>query len=316
MNRFFLVIILATAAFFTNQQFSMAICAQTGNTADGGNIIDCPGPVQSTPLNPGSSPATTTLADEVNVLPGGGINTSDDTAIFTSLGDDVINVMGEVSSTAGNGVLTSVGNDTVIVDGGSIMSTTNTAINTASQDDTVIVNGGNINGFQGAILLGSGNDTATIKGGTLTSFSFNLINSASGNDTVTINGGIFIPDEVSVFLGDDDDTLRLGGDVDLGGIIDCGEDFDTIIFAMTVPEQFIPEVSQRITTAGLPNGNIIINGIFYEWENCELLTNELVPGNTGRVAPIPTLSQWGLIAMAGVIGIVGLITVRKRAAAS
>ncbi len=34
----------------------------------------------------------------------------------------------------------------------------------------------------------------------------------------------------------------------------------------------------------------------------------------GRVRPIPTLSEWGLLAMAGVLGIVGLLAVRRRKA--
>lgn len=38
------------------------------------------------------------------------------------------------------------------------------------------------------------------------------------------------------------------------------------------------------------------------------------PPPPGSLEPIPTLSEWGLIAMAGVLGIIGLFVLRRRSA--
>jgi IPTL-CTERM motif len=53
-----------------------------------------------------------------------------------------------------------------------------------------------------------------------------------------------------------------------------------------------------------------------------LQDNAVCDANTGRcrteltpidgVTPIPTLSEWGLIAMAGVLGIIGFMVIRRR----
>lgn len=86
----------------------------------------------------------------------------------------------------------------------------------------------------------------------------------------------------------------------------------SIIFAMEVPEELLPFISSQIALADPEDGSITINGFFYSWENCELLVNNLV--GVRNVRPIPTLSEWGLIAMAGVLGIIGLLTMRRRKA--
>ena len=79
---------------------------------------------------------------------------------------------------------------------------------------------------------------------------------------------------------------------------------------MDVPEEALPFISSQILGAGLPDGSITINGLFYEWTQCELLVNQL--NGVRVVRPIPTLSEWGLIAMAGILGIVGLFFVARR----
>ncbi|MGH7850323.1 MAG: IPTL-CTERM sorting domain-containing protein, partial [Thermodesulfobacteriota bacterium] len=52
-----------------------------------------------------------------------------------------------------------------------------------------------------------------------------------------------------------------------------------------------------------------------DFENCR---QRLIRGcNLNLINPIPTLSQWGMIAMAGVLGIIGLfVAVRRRKAAA
>ncbi len=47
----------------------------------------------------------------------------------------------------------------------------------------------------------------------------------------------------------------------------------------------------------------------------ELCRARLIIGCGLNMKPVPTLSEWGLIAMAGVLGIVGLLAVRRRAVA-
>jgi len=36
------------------------------------------------------------------------------------------------------------------------------------------------------------------------------------------------------------------------------------------------------------------------------------PNNIHTIVSVPTLSEWGLIAMAGVLGIIGLLVMRRR----
>ena len=54
--------------------------------------------------------------------------------------------------------------------------------------------------------------------------------------------------------------------------------------------------------------SIEINGFFYEWTQCEELINNLQTVQRN----VPTLSEWGLIAMAGLLGIVGFMIIRRR----
>ncbi len=49
---------------------------------------------------------------------------------------------------------------------------------------------------------------------------------------------------------------------------------------------------------------------------CSALTQTMTLVVGGIARPIPTLSEWGLIAMAGVLGIVGFLAVRRRKAAA
>jgi len=79
---------------------------------------------------------------------------------------------------------------------------------------------------------------------------------------------------------------------------------------MDVPEGSVAFISSQIAGLDPAGDSITINGLFYQWEDCEELVNELVGVRNAR--PIPTLSEWGLIAMAGVLGIVGFMVMRRR----
>ena len=111
-------------------------------------------------------------------------------------------------------------------------------------------------------------------------------------------------------LGGDDDTLTLGtGAVLINGTIDCGGGIDTIIFTMAVPTNHVDEITAEINSKDPAGDSITINNLFYEWVDCE----ELIPELTGGfISPVPTLSEWGLIAMAGILGIVGFMVMRRR----
>ena len=215
-------------------------------------------------------------------------------------------------------IFTDIGDDTVIVNGG-LIETPTQAISVGGGNNTVIVNGGilrtNIGNSGEIIDSGSGPDIITINSGIIgpPGGTDEIILSGGGPDIVTLNGGIYIKgDDEVIDLSGSNDTITFGGNIDLGGFVNCGSGVDTIIFAMEVPEELIPSVSSQIAAAGLPDGNVTINGILYEWVECEILLSELKPINETR--PIPTLSQWGLIAMALVLGIAGVIYGRRRLA--
>ena len=178
------------------------------------------------------------------------------------------------------------------------------------EDDVVSVEDSTVTGDDDGLALASGDDTATVVGSNVAGAGSDGVDCGSGNDTVTVEDSTINGNNASIdgSLGNDLITLKTGANIP--ELIDCGEDFDTIMFAMDVPEEAVGAISSQILQAGLPNGSITINGLFYEWENCELLVPQL--NGVPVVRPIPTLSEWGLIAMAGILGIVGLLYIRRR----
>jgi len=59
---------------------------------------------------------------------------------------------------------------------------------------------------------------------------------------------------------------------------------------------------------------IVIIG-FFEGESCNEQTG-LCTGFMPAPDPVPTLTEWGLIAMAGVLGLAGFMVIRRRKAAA
>jgi len=137
-----------------------------------------------------------------------------------------------------------------------------------------------------------------------------------GDDQITIINsrvaGFTMIDPIpsAIIMGDDNDTVTLGTGAQIDGLIRCEEGFDTIIFAMDVFEGAVAAITAQILGKNPAGDSITINNLFYEWEDCELLVSELV--GVRDLRPIPTLSQWGLIAMAGILGIVGFMVMRRR----
>ena len=108
--------------------------------------------------------------------------------------------------------------------------------------------------------------------------------------------------------GSDDDTIKLGTGAVILGLSTGGVGFDTLVFEMGVTETSIPSLCAQILSKDPSGDEITINGLFYEWIEFEVILCELVPA----ARPIPTLSEWGLIAMAGVLGIIALLAIRGR----
>ena len=343
MRTFLIVGFITICLSFGLSQVSYAVCVQNGNTPGGGNIINCPAPVQNGPLNIGTVPNTTNLADELNLPAGGGIDTPGVTAVDMEDGDDIVNVNG--GSVMGiSAIVLGDGNHTVTMNGGTLIGTTGQAID-ANQNSTNIIsiNGGLLDGENQAIQTGAGGDDITVNGGTLTADDIQVIDTSGGNDRVTINagslensgfgdnneiidtssgndvvalnGGTYMLSSGfdSVDLGSNNDLLTFGANVNLDGFVDCGTGFDTLVFAMEVPEDLVLLISSEIIGSNPAGDSIVINDITYEWEDCELLLAQLVAG-PNPVRPIPTLSQWGLIALAGIMGIVGVLFVRRKVA--
>ena len=146
---------------------------------------------------------------------------------------------------------------------------------------------------------------------TVTSLQSDAIETSNQDDMVTITNSIITPGPGSfaVDLGNGNDMLTLNNGADLRGGIDCRDDIDTVVFAMAVPTNQIAEITAEIDSKSPAGDSISINGLFYQWQDCEELVAEL---EGGFITPVPTLSEWGLISMAGLLGIVGFMVVRRR----
>ncbi|MEM7009289.1 MAG: IPTL-CTERM sorting domain-containing protein [Thermodesulfobacteriota bacterium] len=251
----------------------------------------------------------------VNVLEGTEINTEDDElldAIRTSGGNDLINVTRAIVRGGDSGIETGGANDTINVIG-ALVSADFRGIEAGNQDDTVnIMEGADIIST-GEIAIQTGNDMdkVTVDDSTVTSFVNDGIETANAEDMVTITNSVITggPGFFAVDLGNGDDMLTLNNGADLRGGIDCRDDFDILVFAMQVPTDELDELTAQIEASDPEGGSITINRLFYEWENCEELVADL---SGGFISPVPTLSEWGLIAMAGLLGIVGFIMVRRK----
>ena len=313
MNRLFLITVITVLTFFAHQQVTLAVC-----TEGPPNNFTC----DTNPPNPdptGVQQETNMNNLTVTVLPGAGIDTipanggNDGTAIQTDNGNDKITVTNANLSGEG-GINTTRGNDEINVTGSTILATNGRGIFAGNDNDIVNVADTEITSTSDALDSGDDDDTVNVTRTTLFSSNNDALESGGGSDIVTISySKITSTGNEAIDLFSRDDILTLGNEVILESLveqIDCGNGFDTIVFAMDVPEEAVGLISSQILSAGLPDGSITINGLFYDWNNCELLVPQL--NGVRVIRPIPTLSEWGLIAMAGILGLIGFIAIRKK----
>ena len=338
MRIFLGLTLLAITISFGFSQHSMAVCSESAP-----DVFTC----DTNPPNPdpnGVQQAGNNNNLTVNVLPGAGIDTVDDEGIRTANGDDVVTVDNgtiEVFSEDGinvwrgkNVVNVTDSTITVMTDSGSDapiegLDNTNTftiirsvitggrdGINTGDGIDTItLVDSSLFSGQEGMQLTG-GDDIVDIKGSIVEGGEGPFdegIEFASGNDTLTVEDSRVSGTE-SIDGGGGNDLMTFNTGANITDLIDCGEDFDTLVFAMDVPEDLVTFISSQILQSDPAADSIEINGLTYEWIDCEMLVAELSGGAPVPVRPIPTLSEWGMIAMAGILGLAGLMVVRRRVA--
>ena len=128
-------------------------------------------------------------------------------------------------------------------------------------------------------------------------------------DTATLSNGLTGNDIVELIcpngnLGDDSDSII--------------EPFVLGIFTdlPPKPDYFVSEGFQGTKTCVINAdgvSNLSLELTDSEYNNCR---RRLVEGCNLNFRPIPTLSEWGLITMAGLMGIVGFIVIRRRKVAA
>ncbi len=313
MNKLITATIIAVAISFAYTELTQAVCVE--GPAD---TFTC----NTDPPNPDLGGVQASIANDVtvNVLPDAEINTQGQPgnldAIRTGNGSDDITITGGAVRAEDVGVNSGNNNDTVkVVD--SIVSALERAIDPGNGADTVMVEDSEITcDEEDCIHTGNGEDVVMVNGSLVTGLSGDGIETANQDDQVTISDSIITGDVgfFAVDLGNGDDTLTIGTGAVLNNGIDCRDDFDTLIFAMEVPEEAVAFISSELAGKDPAGDSITINNIFYQWQECEVIVSQLV--GVPNVRPIPTLSEWGLIAMAGVLGFAGLLVVRRRQAAA
>ena len=332
-----LITLLALSFAYTDQASAQG-CVVTGATPDGGEVVNCSG-------TDTDGITTTNQGDEVTVEEDADISRTGDNVIDTLEGDDVVRVNGgrieglgptdvcvkmgegnnEFHMTAGTLIgqeegidIIGLGRSKITIEGGTIDVTDGNeeAIDGATGPDEVYIMGGLIIGADAAIMTRQGNDIIIITGGRIvqTDSSDQTVDGGSDDDLISVSNAVVdgtLAQNNEAINGDSgDDTVKLGTGAVILGKSSGGEDFDTLVFEMEVREEQIDSICSQILSLDPNAGSITINGLFYEWIEFEVIKCEIKPV-VGK--PIPTLSQWGLIAMVGLIGIAGvLFAVRRR----
>ena len=217
---------------------------------------------------------------------------------FLDAGDDMLTITDSTIITSVGGVTIPVGegNDTTVITGATIMSgpgVSRSFTGGPGMEDLTIINSTITNTSADAtVSLGADDDKVFVSHSTITNITNNFpLQGAAGNDELTVGTAAIIP-----------------GGIDCDGDMSVG--FDTLIFAMEVPASQLEAVTEEIENLPTPDGSITINNILYEYRNCDIIEADL-----GIAEPIPALSTWGMLAMAGLLGIAGLIMIRcKRTA--
>ncbi len=111
------------------------------------------------------------------------------------------------------------------------------------------------------------------------------ITDATGEDGADLEGGIAADNRGNLYLGDNED--------DQPNIVLVKNAKTSIFVSDTEIENFYSDLG--IDFAPEYNGSMAVEGV------------------KEKVAQIPTLSEWGLIAMALALGVIGFVVIRKRA---
>lgn len=307
------VFVIVLVLFLGLSQQAYAQCIVIGPNPGGGEIVEC-----NEADNDGV--ITTNNSDMVTVQPGSDITSDLADGTIQTLGDD----------------------DNVQINGGSISNTAvlgpghEDGVNLGAGDDVLNMIAGTITASEDCLEGDFGNDTITVSGGMLHCVDDGICG-AEGDDVITVTGGVIIGDEdgIDAEPGNDivsvsnatvetrgtidadtaietdsgDDTVMLGTGANILGLIDGGADIDTLIFQMAVPNRQVSLICSQLQTADPAAGSIVINGLFYEWEDFEFIECNI---SGGFASPVPTLSEWGLISMASILGIIGFIVARRR----
>ncbi len=338
MDRLFLISIITVVTLFTYQQISFGVCVEGAP-----DTFTC----NSSPPNPdpnGVQQGGNNNGVQVHVLPGGNIDTNNFSAIDLGNGANHVDVNRAAVVGEDRAINTGNGPDEITLNRAKVEGTGSTLFFNSGDDNVVIKDSDVITTVGGiTISVGPGSDTAIITGSTI-STGPNISRAFTGGpgkeDVTIINSTITnASSDVTVSLGADDDKvfvsystitnatadfplrgaagddeITLGTGAVIPGGIDCDfenepQGFDTLIFAMEVLPGQIAALTELIENSSTPDGAVTINGILYLYRNCDQLIADLrVP----EPRPIPTLSEWGIIAMAGVLGIAGLIAARRR----
>lgn len=248
------------------------------------------------------------------IMNGGTVTRTDNgpNAVTAGQDDDTFIING--GTVSGNFSLNgSLGNDNFIINDGELIG----QVNMSSDNDTLIMLAGSIRAENDAINASNGDDVIEILGGSVIGGDGSSavgINGANGEDKITVRNATvsdLSADEFrAISSAADDDEITLGTGAILNGIVDCGTEFDILTFEMDVPEERLALISAELASKDPAGDSITIDGLFYEWVNCEVLINALVGVRNTR--PIPTLSEWGLIAMVGALGIFGAFYMMRR----
>ena len=247
----------------------------------------------------------------------GTIEAFSEDGINVRAGINVVNVTDStitvVTDSGSDGVIEGLNDTNTITIIRSVLTGGRDGINTGSGIDTITVVDSSLFSDQEGMQLTGGDDIVDIKGSIVEGgdeIDEEGVECGGGNDTVTVEDSR-VSGGKSIDCGNGNDVITFKTGANITDLIDCEEDFDTLVFAMDVPEDQVISLTNEIFFSNPADDSIEINGLTYEWIDCELLIAEL-NGVPIEPRPIPTLSEWGMIVMAGAIGIAGLIFYRRR----
>ena len=311
MRKLIAIAIFAVPMIFLYAQQSVAVCTEAPE-----DVWTC----TTDPPNPDLDGVqdTNNTPKTVNVLEGAGIDTVDsgNIAIETAAEADEVTVEEGDLVSESETISTVQGDDEVKIMKSTVRSTDNTCIDTSDDDDLIEIIDSLVECSTTGIDGGGDDDTMLVEDSTIASLNGgNPVRGSGGNDTATIRNSLLRSTDTAVSMSSGDDRVNLGTNARLNGILDCGSGIDTLAFQMEVPEDALGFFGSRI--AALVPGDvqsIEIDGLVYDLEDCEIFLNELV--GVPNVRPIPTLSEWGLIALAGAMGVSGVFFVLRRRSVS